>query len=211
MVTSLSPLPLSFSFTLIPQAARPSDKPETARAESQGAGNLALATGHTSKSGCPVQAGTTGSDAGNADRQAAVNRDLSEERSHRAGFGNRSVREGAEIVLRVRKVGDEIGAAEGNHEGLIRGAGQNLLQEGAGGIGQANAGHELPLGHNTFAAGRADINRGDHCLRLVDSAQDLSRHGLCDALVHENDVSVWHAAAQLPFEDASPFEADIVR
>src|ERR1700682_1404900 len=137
MVTSLSPLPLSFSFTLIPQAARPSAKPEAARAASRRAGSLALAMGHTSKSGCPVQAGTAGSDAGNADRQAAVNRDFSEEGAYGACFGNRSVRERAEVVLRLRKIRAEIGAAEGTYEGLIRGSSQNLLQKRTGSIGKA--------------------------------------------------------------------------
>src|SRR5882672_11340169 len=109
MVTSLSPLPLSFSFTLIPQAERHSDKVVTVRAKSRRARKLALAIDHTSKIGRPVisrpiQAGAAWSDAGNADRQTAVNRDFSEKSPHGAGLGNRSVRERTEVVLRIRKV-----------------------------------------------------------------------------------------------------------
>src|SRR5450432_4168578 len=131
-------------------------------AEKRRANNLALAMGDTSKGGGPVQAGAPGSDAGNADRHAAVNRNFSEERADGAGFGNGSIGKSAEIVLRVREVGYEIGTAEGNHESLVRGAGQDLLQKCSRGIGEADAGHELTLGHDALSAGRTNVNRGNY-------------------------------------------------
>src|SRR5258706_10161626 len=97
MVTSLSPLPLSFSFTLIPQAERHSDKVVTVRAKSRRARKVALGIDHTSKIGTPVisrpiQARGGWRRAGNADRHTALNRGFFRKRPHGAGLGNQTRR-----------------------------------------------------------------------------------------------------------------------
>src|SRR5437870_13065853 len=110
---------LSFSFTLHPASNK---SPKQAAANSdllQRTLGLRMILTATRCQRLPLDSGAALGDVGDRDRKMAAQRDLSEQRLHRAYFRNRGIGKSADVSLDGRKIRGEIWVAHRNHRGFL--------------------------------------------------------------------------------------------